>query len=59
MSTIKRIVKETGTNFRRSIPLPKDICSMYQVLFTFGRLLYIKYLQYVSGIVHVWKAAVH
>ena len=59
MYTIKCIVKETGTNFHSSIRLPKDICSMYQVLFTFGRLLYIKYLQYVSGIVHIWKAAVH
>ena len=42
-----------------SIHLPKDICSMYRVLFTFGTLLYITYLQYVPGTVRVWKAAVH
>ena len=35
------------------------ICNMYRVLFTFGMLLYITYLQYIPGTVHVWKAAVH
>jgi hypothetical protein len=57
--TIKCIVKETGTNSCSAIHLPKDICSMYRVLFTFGRLQYITHLQYVPGTVHVWKAAVH
>jgi len=57
--TIQCIVKETGTNFQSSIHLPKDMCSMYHVLFTFGRLLYITYLLYVPGMVYVWKAAIH
>ena len=35
------------------------ICSMYRVWFMFERLLYITYLQYVLGMVYVWKAAVH
>jgi len=35
------------------------ICSIYQVWFTFGRLLYITYLQYVPTMVNVWKAAIY
>ena len=57
--TIQCIVKETGTNFHSSIHLPKDMWSMYRLLFTIGRLLYITYLQYVPSMVYVWKAAVH
>ena len=59
MYTIKCIVKETGTNFHNSIHLPKEICSMYWVLFTFGKLLYITYLQCVPDMVYVWKAALY
>jgi len=32
---------------------------MYWVLFTFGKLLYITYLQCVPDMVYVWKAALY
>jgi hypothetical protein len=41
MCGIKSIVKETGTNFHRSVCLLEDCLSMYRVFCTFGRLPYV------------------